>query len=174
MDEAKNWAIDIAGWVEMAKGRVDLVVEKVCMDVSASVIEKSPVGNPDLWEYHDYADLGEGKKQKIDGSGHKRKPPAGYVGGRFRNSWQAALGSIPTGDGRSPDASGSASYASATGAATGASGKVFYLSNNLPYARRLEYGWSKQSPNGMVATTVDEFAQTVAAAVAAAKNKGNA
>lgn len=36
-------------------------------------------------------------------------------------------------------------------------GQVIWLSNNLPYARRLEYGWSKQAPEGMVRITVAEF-----------------
>ncbi len=35
-------------------------------------------------------------------------------------------------------------------------GTSIYISNNLPYARKLEYGWSKQAPNGMVRLTVME------------------
>lgn len=31
------------------------------------------------------------------------------------------------------------------------------IQNNLPYANRLENGWSKQAPNGMVALTVAEM-----------------
>lgn len=36
-------------------------------------------------------------------------------------------------------------------------GTVVYLANNLPYAQRLENGWSDQAPAGMVAITVVEF-----------------
>ncbi|MDD5385350.1 MAG: HK97 gp10 family phage protein [Gallionella sp.] len=36
-------------------------------------------------------------------------------------------------------------------------GNVFFLTNSLPYANRLENGWSKQSPRGMVQLTVIEF-----------------
>jgi len=32
-----------------------------------------------------------------------------------------------------------------------------YIQNNLPYAMRLENGWSKQAPTGMVAITVNEI-----------------
>ena len=32
-----------------------------------------------------------------------------------------------------------------------------YISNNLPYANRLENGWSKQAPKGMVALTAIEL-----------------
>jgi hypothetical protein len=47
---------------------------------------------------------------------------------------------------------------------SGAAGKVHYLTNNLPYAYRLEYGWSRQAPNGMVGVTVVEFQSIVNAA----------
>ena len=34
-----------------------------------------------------------------------------------------------------------------------------FLTNNLPYAERLENGWSKQAPNGMVRLSVMEIAK---------------
>ena len=36
-------------------------------------------------------------------------------------------------------------------------GTTFTLSNNLPYIVKLEYGWSKQKPNGFVAITIQKF-----------------
>lgn len=37
-----------------------------------------------------------------------------------------------------------------------AAGKVFWISNNLPYIYRLEFeGWSKQAPNGMVRLAIN-------------------
>jgi hypothetical protein len=42
-----------------------------------------------------------------------------------------------------------------------AAGKVHYITNNLPYAWRLEHGHSKQAPAGMVGLTVVEFAGIV-------------
>lgn len=36
-------------------------------------------------------------------------------------------------------------------------GDTFTLVNGLPYIRRLEYGYSKQAPRGIVRITVDEF-----------------
>jgi hypothetical protein len=35
--------------------------------------------------------------------------------------------------------------------------RVVWLSNNLPYANRLENGWSKQAPAGMVNLTFAEL-----------------
>ena len=38
-------------------------------------------------------------------------------------------------------------------------GNVVYLTNNLPYAQRLEYeGWSKQAPAGMVRVNMARIA----------------
>lgn len=36
---------------------------------------------------------------------------------------------------------------------------MIIIQNNLPYANRLENGWSKQAPNGMVSLTVNEASQ---------------
>ena len=42
-----------------------------------------------------------------------------------------------------------------------ASGRIYYLANNVPYARRLEDGWSRQAPQGIVGRTVIQFRQIV-------------
>lgn len=34
---------------------------------------------------------------------------------------------------------------------------VYWINNNLPYIMRLEYGWSKQSPAGMVRLNIQRF-----------------
>ena len=46
-------------------------------------------------------------------------------------------------------------------------GGVVYLANGLPYARRLEYGYSNQAPAGMVRLAAQEFAAYVDKAVRA-------
>jgi len=45
-------------------------------------------------------------------------------------------------------------------------GEVTYLTNSLPYIQRLEHGWSKQSPGGMVKLAQAEL-QTLSREVAA-------
>ena len=40
-------------------------------------------------------------------------------------------------------------------------GDTLFLTNSLPYAERLEYGWSDQSPEGMVRISAAEWPQTV-------------
>ena len=44
-------------------------------------------------------------------------------------------------------------------------GDVIYLVNNLPYAKRIEEGWSRQAPIGVVGLTVLEFQKIVDKAV---------
>jgi len=46
-------------------------------------------------------------------------------------------------------------------------GGIVYLSNGLPYSRRLEHGYSKQAPSGMVKVSVVQFDRYVREAVAA-------
>jgi len=40
-------------------------------------------------------------------------------------------------------------------------GETLFLTNSLPYADRLEYGWSDQAPQGMVRISAGEWTQTV-------------
>lgn len=71
--------------------------------------------------------------------------------GRFRSNWRVGLGERPT-----------TTVAIGTNAATDGLavlnrselGTPIYIVNNLPYAMRLEYGWSKQAPQGMARLAV--------------------
>ena len=85
--------------------------------------------------------------------------------GRFRANWQVAIGSMPNGTLSLEDKSGTATVSNATARSAGVkAGDVIYLANNLPYAQRLEDGYSVQAPAGMVGLTVQEF-QSIAAKI---------
>lgn len=86
--------------------------------------------------------------------------------GRFRGNWMVAIGAIPAGTLEIEDKSGQVTI-SKVDAATMAlhAGDVIYLANNLPYASRLEDGYSTQAPGGMVRLTAQRF-QTIVNAVA--------
>lgn len=89
--------------------------------------------------------------------------------GRFKGNWQVAIGSIPGGTLEINDKDGGATIAQATATALGLkAGDIIYLVNNLAYARKLEFGWSKQAPAGMVRLTVSEFGAVVNDAVSGA------
>lgn len=87
--------------------------------------------------------------------------------GRFRGNWQAAIGAIPGGTVEAMDASGNTVIAAVSGVVDGMEpGDVIYMANNLPYAQRLEDGYSQQAPAGFVKLTVQRF-QPIANAVIA-------
>jgi len=123
------------------------------INLSTSIILKTPVGNPSLW---------------------KSKAPAGYTGGRARNNWFASANSKSneTTKASGPKGSAAINRASKVGKAHKI-GQTMYLSNNLPYIRPLEFvGWSTQAPAGMVRITLTEATKALQLAVNNLK-KGN-
>lgn len=91
--------------------------------------------------------------------------------GRFRANWQYGLSNRPTGTIIEVDKNGTATVRKLIGSVgvKDAAGKIHWLTNNLPYAQRLEYGWSKQAPSGMVGVSIVEYQQIVINAVKAVK-----
>lgn len=78
--------------------------------------------------------------------------------GRFRMNWQAAGAVAPSGVIDGTDKGGAAAIGDAASYIFAASDwNEFTLTNNLPYAERLEYGWSNQAPQGMVRVNVARF-----------------
>lgn len=140
-----GFAEDLKKICDRAGDKAELVVRRAALELYGQMIERSPVGNPDLW---------------------KSPAPSGYVGGRFKNNWQVGIGSIDTRTNRGVDDSGSGAITSGNAALKAwTPGKTIFLSNSMPYAYRLEYeGWSKQSPSGMVRLSVQNFEQAVAKA----------
>lgn len=90
--------------------------------------------------------------------------------GRFRANWQYGVGQPNTALLETVDPTGQTSIGRiSSGAVTAKLGDVIYISNSLPYALKLENGWSKQAPAGMVGLTVTEFQAAVDRSVNAAK-----
>jgi hypothetical protein len=140
-----SFQLDLSRWVEKAKGNMDAVVRKVVLDVGSRIVEKSPVGDASLWQ---------------------SPPPPGYVGGRFRANWQYGFNEPPSSDLSDIDPSGGVSVSRiSAGVLNSPSIGIHYLVNNMPYAKRLEEGWSKQAPQGMVTLTVMEFGAIASSAV---------
>ena len=106
-------------------------VKVTAISLFNGVILSSPVGNTDLWE-------------------NPSSAPQGYVGGRFRSNWFLSFGapSSKTTDSTSEQLNRLKEVSEIS--------KVKYsdaytLANNLPYAERIENGWSTQAPTGVVA-----------------------
>lgn len=154
-----TFSADIDKFVLKAQGLCDDVVSDAVKAVAFKVDQRSPVGNPDKWT----AEFKEvGKRLGWYGDGYK--------GGHFRGNWQLGVGTRPTNElpGIDPDGSelGSRVYAQIP---VDAAGKVYWLSNNVPYAMRLEMGYSKQAPQGIVGRTVTEWQGIVRKAAETAK-----
>ena len=85
--------------------------------------------------------------------------------GRFKSNWVYGNGTINT---ATTDATNIDAMVGITaGVETWTPGAIIYITNSLPYARRLEYGWSKQAPQGMVRLAVQDFKANVNSAAKA-------
>jgi hypothetical protein len=144
-----SFSVQLQQFADKTKGRSDELVGLIVVKIAQRLDERSPVGDASYW---------------------KHKPPKGYVGGRFRGNWQLGVGTIPSGETGRVDPTGGATVSAIVSSIPGqAAGLVFYLTNNVPYAQRIEDGWSRQAPNGLVALTAVEFQQIVDEAAGATK-----
>lgn len=107
------------------KIKMDLVVRKFCFDMFSDIMMASPVDT-----------------------------------GAFRGNWMLSVGSPNLTTNASAALPNDGAALGAINAAVAASvgkdaiGKTIFFTNSMPYAYRLEHGWSKQAPAGMVAVTV--------------------
>lgn len=133
-----DFQADLSKFVEKANGNVEKVIRKVIFDLGTKIVLRSPVGDGDYWQ---------------------SPPPKGYAGGRFRGNWQYGYGTAPVGD--LPDIDpglGTSTKRIFQGVMNARVEGTHYIVNNLPYAKRIEEGWSKrQAPQGVVGLTVVEF-----------------
>ena len=78
--------------------------------------------------------------------------------GTARGNWQPDINSIQNDVLEIEDKSGNATVAKVASKTNNLKlGQYFTLTNNLPYILRLEYGWSKKSPQGMLGINVMRF-----------------
>lgn len=170
-----------------AQGKCEEVVRRSSLELYRDMVDSSPVGNPDVWQankdqaymrdtYNLFADAINADIGKGKGRVRKKSPKAlrkdfankvgqEYTGGRFKNNWQVGVGEIDTDTSRPPAPNGSASLAAFGATIKGwKPGQTIWLTNSLPYAQKLEYGHSKQAPQGMVRIAVQRFEQAVAKA----------
>lgn len=142
-----TFALDLQRFAEKTKEKADEAVGAIVVQVAARIDMRSPVGDASYWT---------------------SPPPPGYVGGRFRANWQLGVDTIPAGELNVVDPTGEATRGRIFATVPDdAAGKTYFLVNNLPYAHRLEDGYSRQAPQGMVGLTVVEFQQVVREAVEA-------
>ena len=95
--------------------------------------------------------------------------------GQARWNWQSSISSPENGILSGDDKSGSKAINKAANVSVNASGNIFFLTNNMPYINKLEFGgypspspsgktsggYSTQAPEGFVRVTIREFNQIV-------------
>lgn len=134
---------DISKFTKKVEKNANNVFKATALQIFGRIIKMSPVGNPSIWKF---------------------PSASNYVGGRFRNNWNTNIGSPDLSANRNASASGKASTSEMRSESVKVKiGDVIYMTNNLPYAERLENGWSSQAPIGMVKTTIARYKKVVAA-----------
>jgi hypothetical protein len=124
-----GFADDIAKFAKKCGTNADLVVRKTVLDIGKSLVEKTPVGDPEYWQ---------------------SPPPKGYVGGHARANWTHSTGARVVQEIDGIDKSGSITNGRImSGIPMKAAGKVHYIQNSVPYIQALEDGHSRQAPNGI-------------------------
>ncbi len=186
-----SFSLQLAEFIEKAKGNTEQVVQKVAIDLISAVIDRSPVGNPELWASNQTAREYNLEVVRFNASlrddpnnltkAGRLKPGLkindsmdiisqdGYVGGRFRGNWQVTFDTKATGQLERIDPQGDSTKSAASQVVLSFTSEVgtIWAVNNLPYGPRLEFeGWSSQAPSGMVRISVAEFQTYVNRAVA--------
>lgn len=89
--------------------------------------------------------------------------------GRFKGNWQYGANAVNVTTSSAEDKTGASSIGRiSAGLSTWTRGSKIYITNSLPYAKRLEYdAWSNQATAGMVRISVMEFKSMVRATAAA-------
>lgn len=143
---------DITRFTKGAEEKAERVFRGLALSLFSKVIERTPVGNPDIW---------------------KGSAPKGYVGGTLRGNWGVRINSAPDRILKTVDKTGSKTKRKVeTAVAKLKLGQSIYLVNNLPYAQAVEHGHStKQAPRGMVAITVRSFKRLIAIQARKARRK---
>lgn len=86
--------------------------------------------------------------------------------GRFKSNWMTGIGAtLDASTTDTTDKSGTPSLGRMQQKlASWKPGQTIWITNSLPYAQRLENGWSQQAPAGMVRLAVQNLEQAVAKA----------
>lgn len=78
--------------------------------------------------------------------------------GRFRGNWTVSIDAADWSTSENTDKGGGSTIANGSAVISSLPPyRAIWISNGLPYARRIETGWSNQAPAGVVAVTLAEL-----------------
>ena len=138
-----QFSVQLDKFAKRANQKTESVVKALIFEIGKRLIMRSPVGDPAYWAC---------------------PAPAGYVGGRFRNNWQYGFGGMGNKTRINPDAGGSESYSDIAKSLAARADGLHYIYTNLPQSGRVEYGYSRQAPQGVVRLTMLEIENALKAA----------
>lgn len=140
MADARNFRLQIEDWISREVPQRAVEVQKLIVaETLTQIVQATPVGNSTKW--------------KVNQGRTGPTLPKGYVGGQARRNWQVTIGTPSRTILGGVDPQGRSTEAfTAIGRITQPS--AVWIANPLPYMQRLENGWSKQAPTGMVANAV--------------------
>lgn len=117
-----TFGLDVAAWVEKAKGNCDEAFRGVAKEAFHRVVDRTPVAS-----------------------------------GAARGGWVAGVNDLPQGVETPLDPDGAATIAKINAVVdTAKVGDVVAIVNQTDHAGKLEYGYSKKAPAGMVRITIME------------------
>jgi hypothetical protein len=178
MNAKAGWSHSLRDFADQIDEDVTQHVQSIALAMLSEVIQRSPVGNPDLWKANtelrtkntaladaydanvdtrNATNTGKKKFKKLTQRERKenffvdaKAAGQGYVGGRFRGSHTVSIGSpdFTVTENIDPSGSETLSRGSMLIKASG-SYPVIYIQTNLPYAEMLELGHSTQAPGGV-------------------------
>jgi len=130
-----SFADTIAQFASDTKKKQERVRQGATMELFETVTKRTPVGNPALWKY---------------------KPKPDYKPGRLKGNWQTSLNAPLERNDDPVDPSGRRTLSRMRRVVRSVRGDTaIYFTNNVPYARRIEFeGHSKQAPSGMARLTM--------------------
>lgn len=121
----------VRAFTQKAERRAATVVRETVIGIGEKLVERSPVGQWDLW-----SDFGK-----------RMNPQPPYAPGAFRGSWQYSFGSESSGHTATIDPTGESSMTRIRGVMTQPVAGLHYLYNNAPYGMPLETGEHPSIPN---------------------------
>jgi len=147
-----TFSSDIKAFAEKTNQDIKDVRAYAAITIFGDIIKATPVGHAKWW---------------APVNGKPAKAPPGYTGGRLRGNWQASVNSPIDTTIANIDANGGETINKMTAVVTAAKGEdTIYMTNNLPYAQRIEYGYSsKQRPMGMVRVSITGWNNTIKTAL---------
>jgi hypothetical protein len=148
--------------------RCQILLVKLALRASAKIRARTPVGMVDPTTGRYLPSMTQQAALRA------QRAKAGVPSGRARGNWNLSIGA-PDGsyDWERKDPSGTAQTMLHQRQALAIKpGDRVFICNGLPYIRRLEYGYSRQAPAGMVRVTAEELKPLVAELAAEVRAEG--